>query len=313
MQINKPHSLGAMVFACILSACGGGDVTGIGGSGSRVVGPIDAFGSIYVNGIKFEIDNAQVTLEGMAATTNDLRLGMVVVVDGIINPDGQTGTANMVAFNDAIQGPVESVTNSSNGDQKVLQVLGTEVRVDLNSTVFDAVTFDTINVNDLVEISGFSIGPNAIQATRIEKISVFSANSTVELKGTISDLSDSEFVINTIRVDFSNAEFEDISKAQLANGIAVEVEGNFDGTIIFADEIEKLPTLFGENVEDVHLQGFIGSFVDKFHFSISGQAIDATKAKFETGSVPLGNDVLVEVEGTIVNGILIATEVELPD
>jgi len=46
---------------------------------------------------------------------------------------------------------------------------------------------------------------------------------------------------------------------------------------------------------------------------VSGQQVNAADATFEPAGLTLRNDLRVEVEGTIVSGILIAEKVELED
>ena len=87
----------ALLPVLILAACAGGGETGTGlaptdGSSKDVsVGRITAFGSVWVNGVKFETPATQVTVEGAASSTTALRLGMVVTVKGTINADKVSG------------------------------------------------------------------------------------------------------------------------------------------------------------------------------------------------------------------------------
>ena len=69
----------------LASTSGGG---GIGGTGLTSTGSIDGFGSIFVNGVEFETDESDVSLDGLTSTQDKLRLGMVVTVHGTVNADG---------------------------------------------------------------------------------------------------------------------------------------------------------------------------------------------------------------------------------
>ena len=62
-----------------------------------VIGPIAQFGSIVVDGITFDITDAVVTIEGNAATVDDLKLGMYVFVRGPVDETTSTGVAERVA------------------------------------------------------------------------------------------------------------------------------------------------------------------------------------------------------------------------
>ena len=82
--------------AALLSACGGGGsdagVAGAGGGGGGIpaatavsYGTITQFGSIWVNGVEFSTSNASFRVKGQPGAASDLRIGMVVRVDGSIN------------------------------------------------------------------------------------------------------------------------------------------------------------------------------------------------------------------------------------
>ncbi len=105
-QLTK-NTISAAI-ALTLVACGGSDtdVAGIGGSGYISSGSITGFGSVYVNGVKFETDSATFDVDGTSGTQDDLAIGMVVKVNGSINADGVTGTASSISFDDELQGPV---------------------------------------------------------------------------------------------------------------------------------------------------------------------------------------------------------------
>ncbi len=69
-----------MMFAAI--GCALPDEGGIGGTGATDVsrGPIEGFGSIFVNGVEWEIDLAEVELDDERGSGEELQLGMVVTV-----------------------------------------------------------------------------------------------------------------------------------------------------------------------------------------------------------------------------------------
>ncbi|MDP4918587.1 MAG: DUF5666 domain-containing protein, partial [Haliea sp.] len=122
-------------------AVGGG---GIGGSGqsSTSSGSIDGFGSIFVNGVRFDTDDAEVLIDGELRNDDALRLGMVVVVTGQIDEGNTTGTAQRVIYDNELKGPISSIETAPDGDSKLLTILGINVIVERAGTVFDDVTFD---------------------------------------------------------------------------------------------------------------------------------------------------------------------------
>ncbi len=65
-----------------------------------------------------------------------------------------------------------------------------------------------------------------------------------------------------------------------------------------------------DDTDEFELEGIITDYVDDSNFKINGIPVDASTATREPSSLILANDVRVEVEGAIVNGILVANEIE---
>ena len=86
---------------------------GIGGTGAPIVGfgPIQRFGSVFVNGREYRIDaNTLVTIDGHPATAASLRVGDMALVRGVaIGAHG--GFARSIATWQAIIGPISRVTD----------------------------------------------------------------------------------------------------------------------------------------------------------------------------------------------------------
>ena len=59
------------------------------------------------------------------------------------------------------------------------------------------------------------------------------------------------------------------------------------------------------------VEGTISDFTSTSSFSIDGLPVDASKATFANGVTGLAKGVRVEVEGAIVNGVLVATSVKI--
>jgi hypothetical protein len=276
-------------------------------------GTIDGFGSIFVNGVEFETDEAVVSLDGEQANQQGLRLGMVVTVNGTVNEDGKTGKANVVVFDDEVQGPVAAIEVGLDGDTKLLNILGVEVIVERTSTVFDDTTFDTLAVDDLIEASGFMEPEGPLRATRIEKKSDFVPGaSEIELKGTVSSLTATEFNLDGYVVDFSNADLSEIPGGVLSEGMFVEVKGTLEDDRITASKVEQEDDIEDDfdSDDEVSIQGTITNFVSAAQFEVSGVAVDASDAKLKPAQLLLADGVVVEVEGIWDGDVLVAKEVE---
>ena len=116
----KPSKGLLVLGTALVVACGGGggdQVAGIDGGGNpapvaiNIVsqGTITGFGSVIVNGVRYDTSNATFTIDGSPGTESDLAVGQVVVVSGTINQAGTEGTAASVDFDDAVEGPIESI------------------------------------------------------------------------------------------------------------------------------------------------------------------------------------------------------------
>ena len=84
----------ALALGLSMAACGGDDGgVGSGGTGSFASGTITGFGSIIVNGVRYDDSEARVVdAAGKVGSSRDLQLGMVVEVDASsIRTDPATG------------------------------------------------------------------------------------------------------------------------------------------------------------------------------------------------------------------------------
>ncbi len=302
--------------------CGAGTLAGggIGGSGLSS-GSISGFGSIFVTGTEYDTNTAGVTLERVASPASALRIGMVVVVEGERAASGTTGTAQTVTYDDEIEGPISAITSVS-ADEKQLAILGQTVTIERNLTRFDASsgvtvpTFDTIAVNDLVEVSGFRRATD-IQATYLEKKGVAGATPAVELKGTVSGISGQSFMLGTILVNWTNATtLSNLPSGGPTNGDFVEVEGTLtNATTVEAARIER-ESAFSGNIDDFEIEGVVSQFTSLASFRVDGQLVNAAGAgvRFEPANSAFVRDgARVEVDGELVNGTLIAEEVKQRD
>ena len=288
---------------------------GISGSGAPAAyGTIDGFGSIYVNGVRFDTSEARILVDGSEATEADLGVGMMVLVIGEVDDNGTDGTASTVIYDDELEGPITAIETNADGDAKRLSVLGVDVIVERTGTVFEHVTFETLEVGDVVEVSGFPEGLNNLRATRVEKkADVYNEGDVVEVKGQVSALTDTQFQLGSLVVDYSTADLSDLNGIDLIEGLSVEVYGTLSGEILVATAIEAEENRGGypsEDGDEYSLQGAIQNFTDPANFVINWIAIDATNARLTPRSLVLAEGVVVEVEGYFIGETLVATEIE---
>ncbi len=321
------RALSITMLSLTVMSCGGGGSTivtgGISGTGI-VFGVLTGFGSIYVNGVRYDIDDANfevdgVTYAGMAGQDN-LSIGMVVRLQATNNGDG-TGVATQVFYDDAIEGPISGiVADPINSARKTITVLGQDIIIDDTSTSFaggSVFDFANIAVDDVVEVSGFVDQNAVINATRVEYKGAFTGSTEIEIRGTVENLVTDQFNLNGLTVFFTNAELEDLDNG-LGNGVFVEVKGIYmGGNSIDAEKIEGEDddiAFIEDSSGELSLQGIITDFTSTSSFSVNQIPV-----QLDTSDIPpallaqLALGLEIEVEGEIQNGVLVADEIELRD
>ena len=312
-----PFTASALTAAIMVSACGGdgslggGDTAGIGGSGFISSGTVTGFGSVFVNGVEFETGSAIFDIEDANLSESDLRIGMVVQVEGTVNPDGITGTATGIQYSDDIEGPISAISENADFTEKTLTILGQKVIISAADTAYDGVTYAAITQGDVIEVSGFYDQNSDLRASYIE---LKPATNTVEVKGLITSLSGTNFIIQGVNVNAGAANLSDLSTG-LQEGVLVEVKGTYDsGTnTIAATEVDAESNDLSDEADEVELEGLITRYVSNDDFDINGIEINTVTASaiFTPTAPTLKEGDKVEVKGTLLNGVLIATEVEV--
>ena len=332
-KTNKLTAAIGLLVICssMLVACGGsGDssdtTAGIGGTGI-VSGQITGFGSIHVNGGKFDIDTSQFNVDGdVNATQADLALGMVVQLKVETEAGIYTGRALEVNYDDEIEGPVTNIM--FDGTLKTGIVFGQTITFDEATTIYVNTSFGSIGEEgallapDVIEVSGFRFSDNEIAATYVRFIEDLNPGVTeVELRGPVKSLTgvppNQNFMIDGTMITTNIVTELEVDGEVLVPDLYVEVKGKIQNDLsVIADKVESEDEDFGGDVDDISLQGIISMFNDITDFEIDGQAIDASQvspANLSPANAAslLGEGVEIEVEGDIVNGVLIAEELEL--
>ena len=308
-----------MALAALLSACGGdSQLAGINGGGISnggtsdpgvVVGPITGFGSIFVNGIEFDLNGSTVTVDGVSSTgQTDLRIGQIVTVKGKINQSTGMGTADSVEYGNNLKGVVSAVDTVNN----TFTVIGQMVTV-TGTTVFDGRTGLTdLAANDIVEVSGFVNAAGKIVATRVERQTT---SGSSELKGAVSSLDTflQTFMIGTTKVSYLGVAL--VTGGTLANDACVEVKGAYSGTQLNASSIEVKSCGLSVSANDIgEIEGIITTSLTGSTFTMGTLTVStANTPQYVNGTTA---DLLagkeVEVEGTFnSSNVLVARKIEI--
>jgi len=319
-----PRGLAAASLAAglVLAGCGGGggggDSSAAGGGGTvtaadTTVGAITGFGSIIVNGVRFDDDGAAVSDDfGNLISSGDLRLGMTVEIHGAINDDG-TGSASEITLFSELKGPVSDLDAAAG----TFSVLGFEVVTD-GETVFEDISgLDALADGDFVEVFGARSG-NTITASRIEKKDP-NTDADVRLRGQVENLdtATTSFTLGTVTIDYSTADVRP-NLGALVDGAFVKVRSNAlpNGDVIQASRVQVVGNL-PFSIDDggkIEIDGVVSDFSSISSFVVSGITVDATNATFLRGDASqVGNGTRLEVEGPFANGVLTAAKVKFED
>jgi hypothetical protein len=304
----------AIFLAVILVACGGGGGgfattagVGSGGTGAAFSGPISGFGSIIVNGVRIDDSDASITLDDDAGGRNvDLKLGMMVEVEGERDAGGTTGKASHIAARSFVRGPISGI------DQDRLTVLGVNVTV-TPGTVFDGAgvtDLGSLRVNDAIEVHGIRNASGGVNATRIERKA--GGSSAVLLTGTVENAGGSDFTVNGKTVRYQEGNLVDMPNG-IAAGTLVQVKGTMveSGTVAASSVRQLRPAPAAEDHRHVEVDGVVTGFTSAAAFEVNGMPVKiADGAKLE-GMPALG--ARVEVGGSMASGTLIADKLAVED
>lgn len=307
----------SVAVAALLSGCGGGGDAGSGnaaqpsGTGSFAAGAISGFGSVIVNGVRFDDSKARISDDdGNAVANGTLRLGMQVEIQGGAVSDDGTGRraeANEIRFGSELVGPVSSIDAAA----RTLVVLGQSVLV-LDTTVIDdrlVGGFGAITVGTRLEVHGTrDATTGAITATRIEPTG---AAGGFKLRGPVANL---DAVAKTFTIDGALVSYAGVTSlpAGLVNGalVRVRVQSTQVAGAWVATRIDSARPRV-DDANEAEIEGSITAFTSSTSFSVNGIPVDASKATFPNGSAGVVLGAQVEVHGTSSNGLVTASTVTI--
>ncbi len=307
-------------LAATVVACGGGsDVGGVGtgGTGAFAIGSISGFGSVIVNGVRYDDSGADVfDDDGARSSSSALQLGMVVEVRGRLNDDRVSATASSFVYASELKGPVTAIDAAAGTltvFRQVVRVTSTTVFADVPNGLSGLATGNVVEVYALPDAGG------ALVATRIEREATTTAafGGEYRVRGPATALSGAaptlRFTVATVTVTTSAATRLD---GTVRNGDYVSVRldkvAAGDGSYA-AVRVQVKNRGFDDNVGEADIEGFVSEFTSAGQtFKVNGYPVRlAASVQYKNG-VPgdLVNGAWVEVEGTVSGGVLTAREVE---
>jgi hypothetical protein len=299
----------------LLIACGGGVVVGSagvgsGGTGAAVRGPVSGFGSVFVNGVRFDDSGASVVIDDVRRQSKDLRLGMMVEIDSNSDLSLATGIAKSITAFSYAKGPISSKSTDT------LTVLGLTIAVPPRTAFESVQDLAALQVNDVVEVHGISDGKGGLKATYI-KLDSYPDPDDVRLVGPVQNLNPTTrtFTLYGTTIQYHKSTVS----GGLANNVVVRVKGTLASTAPMTIEASRVRAVTVNSLsnqgEHVEIYGTVTDFASLENFKVGGLTVNAASAIQEIAPANgvLADGISVEVEGTIDNGVLLATKVTSQD
>jgi hypothetical protein len=297
----------------ILNGCGSGGggnaTTGIDGSGSPVPalavdtrGSIDAFGSVILNGTRYETRDALILINGQSASEDALHPGYVIDLRGSI-ASSSGASAQRLDFRPSLVGNLQTIDPAT----QQLQLLGQTVQLQTSTSFASDITPADISgliPGERLLISGQRNPQGIWVARRVERSAL-----EPQLIGTLSalDASERRFSLNGTTVDATAARFDGVNGNRLRDGMLLQARGRWENDILVAEVIAELNDSPTAGTLQISRDGFITAYTSPSAFSLGNLACTTdSQTRFINGSaanLALGQD--VEVKGRLnANGIL---------
>ena len=313
--------------AALLAACGGGgDSAGIGtgGTGSFSVGPVTGFGSIFVNGVRYDDNGARLvdddgTVKVLGSDDNPLKVGMVVEVSGSVDDNGVRRAAQ-IAYGAEIKGPVTAVDAAAGS----FQVFGITVRTTTTTVYEDFGGVATLAPGNVVEVHGQPDASGRIVATHVEREAASEAayiadDGEYRLRGPVAQLSGSgaayTFSVRGVAIRTDGATRIDGTPA---DGAAVSLRlhpvRQGDGRYL-AERVKVRQASYSDvpPAAEGEVEGYVSGFdAATGSFRVAGYAAQlGSGVVYEDGvAADLKDGIRVEAKGRIQGGVLMVTKLE---
>ncbi len=328
MQSTRRKFILPAAASLLVAACGGGggDDSSSGpaappagqppptGSAKAVFasGAISGFGSVIVNGVRYDTTGTEVRIDDRAGAVAELRVGQVVRVEAEVDDRGQA-RARRIEQEHLLSGTVQSVDAASGA----LTVAGQVVRIDDDTSFDDSIggSLAGVAVGDWIEVHGFAGSDGQARATRLERADA--TETEVEVTGLVANLDTvaRRFSVGSLRVDYSMATLEDFAATSLGNGVLVEVKGREilpDGALRATRVEREDGGAMGPAGGEAEIEGLVTRFGSASDFDVAGRRVTTTASTVFVGgaATDLALDVKVEAEGRVdASGVLVAVKV----
>lgn len=271
-------------------------------------GVITGFGSVVVNGVRFNTDDASFDSHNGQLSENALDLGMVVNVVGRTTADGSVVNAQSVSYFATAEGPVADISFG----QGTFSVLGQTFNVDANTRFVDR-RFEQLRIGDLVEVS--AVGDNQLwTATRVEFYTQLQDDYDVTGFVSALDTSAQTFTLGGLTIDYSRADVD----GTLSDGALVNVEAPVlpQGTTWQVLDVDVLRNEAPESRGQLVLEGLIESITEDQLTLTNGSVVtmnaDTSVVNARLSDLAVGNRVVIRAtrtdDGLVANQVRVVLE-----
>lgn len=302
--LTRRHWL--LLAGSALSGCGGGGsmvagLPGTGGTGSPLFaqGSITGFGSVIINGIKFDDTQASVQVDGLALTSDALRLGMIAGVRGERNTaDASLGTATTIEVWSIALGPVTRVASDS------FEVMGMSIQTDANTSLDGISTVSALTVGQTVQAWGLQAGSDG-QQWAASRVALQPTSSSLVSTGLVKS---SEDTLSVNGWQISGAASVVLKEDQL-----VRVQGAAGSSKnLVLTHAKVLSSGFESSPQGrAEIEGVVTSAPLANHFMMGAISVDASNAALSVVLRTLVQGSRVEVYGDWLAGVLVANQIKL--
>ncbi len=306
-----------LFIVAALSGCGGGGGSvGIDGSGYRpdsslsdttVSGSINGFGSVIINGVHYNTDDADVYVKGQLVDELQLSVGDYVTLVGKPTTPGE-GVAYEIHYQPRVSGKIGWI----DVDLQQFGMLNQTIQIDSDTVFAGSIQPKSVfglGVGSTVRVSGVTEANGVIRATGIKTIE----SESVEIGGLISSVDDQKgtVVVQGVTIDVSDM----LSFESLKVGKNITVTGIQSPDGVQAQDVD-FSMDFGKlrKFERNQIDGYVEKRIDDTHFLLQGfVVIIQSDTQFKRGTVEdITENQKVRIRGRISGEkSFVATSVEL--
>jgi hypothetical protein len=248
---------------------------------------------VIVNGIKFDDVAAVVQIDGVAANSIDLRLGMVASVQGQRSADTTLGSASRIEVWSIAQGPVTQVQAGQ------FVVAGMAIQTN-SATLYEGISSaSALAPGQPVTVWGLQAGADGSRwvATRVTVL----PNAVPKVVSTgLVTVTGAQRSLNGLTVSGSLA-------ASMTAGQLVRVLGVLSGANLQVEEYKVLG-LPSDTLpqQDVEMEGVVTQVLSTTRFMLGNVEVDSS-AVSTSATTPVTAGLRIEVQGTVQGQLLKAT------